>query len=49
MAGTSLARERPTIVFLHGLGRTHRSMHGLRRYVETGGSVLWVLREAGEG
>ncbi len=38
----SLARARPTIVFLHGLGRTHRSMHGLRRYVEGLGYRTWA-------
>jgi triacylglycerol lipase len=39
---TSLAPARPTIVFLHGLGRTHRSMHGLRRYVEALGYRTWA-------
>ena len=32
---------RPAVVFLHGLGRTHRSMNPLRRYVEGLGYATW--------
>jgi triacylglycerol lipase len=39
---TGLAHPRPTIVFLHGLARTHRSMHGLRRHVERLGYRTWA-------
>lgn len=42
MAGSSLARARPTVVFLHGLGRTHRSLDGLRRHVANLGYPTWA-------
>ncbi len=34
--------EKPTVVFLHGLGRTHRSMAGLRKAVEQAGYRTWA-------
>jgi pimeloyl-ACP methyl ester carboxylesterase len=33
--------DRPAVVLLHGLGRTHRSMSPLRRYVEGLGYATW--------
>ncbi|HKE19616.1 MAG TPA: hypothetical protein VKB80_32290 [Kofleriaceae bacterium] len=33
--------DRPAVVLLHGLGRTHRSMTPLRRYVEALGYATW--------
>ena len=35
------AADRPTVVLLHGLARTHRSMDGLRRFVESLGYPTW--------
>lgn len=34
--------ERPAVVLLHGLGRTHRSMGGLRRHLERLGYPTWA-------
>lgn len=34
--------ERPTIVLLHGLARTHRSLAGLRRALENAGFPTWA-------
>jgi len=34
-------QERPAVVLLHGLGRTHRSMSLLRRYVDGLGYQTW--------
>lgn len=34
---------RPTVVFLHGLARTHRSLGGLRRHVEAAGFPTWTV------
>jgi pimeloyl-ACP methyl ester carboxylesterase len=36
-----LADARPTVVLLHGLGRTHRSMTGLRQHIEGLGYATW--------
>jgi triacylglycerol lipase len=36
------AAERPTVVLLHGLGRTHRSLGGLRRHLERAGFETWA-------
>jgi len=33
---------KPTVVFLHGLARTHRSLAGLRRAVERAGYPSWA-------
>ncbi len=33
---------RPTVVLLHGLGRTHRSLGGLRRHIERAGWQTWA-------
>jgi triacylglycerol lipase len=33
--------ERPAVVLLHGLGRTHRSLSPLRRYIERLGYATW--------
>lgn len=33
--------ERPTVVLLHGLARTHRSLAGLRRHLERAGFPTW--------
>lgn len=33
--------DRPAVVLLHGLGRTHRSMNPLRRHVEALGYTTW--------
>jgi pimeloyl-ACP methyl ester carboxylesterase len=35
------ADDRPAVVLLHGLGRTHRSMNPLRRHVESLGYTTW--------
>ena len=32
----------PVVVFLHGLGRTHRSLDGLRKRVEQAGHETWA-------
>ena len=32
---------KPTVVFLHGLARTHRSLSSLRRHVERRGYPTW--------
>lgn len=34
--------ERPTVVLLHGLARTHRSLAGLRRHLERAGFPTWA-------
>ena len=36
-----MADVRPTVVLLHGLGRTHRSMTGLRQHIEQLGYATW--------
>lgn len=36
-----MAEARPTVVLLHGLGRTHRSMAGLRQHIERLGYATW--------
>lgn len=36
------AVTRPTVVLLHGLGRTHRSMAGLRQHIERLGYPTWA-------
>jgi pimeloyl-ACP methyl ester carboxylesterase len=33
--------EAPAVVLLHGIGRTHRSMSGLRQYLEELGYTTW--------
>ena len=35
-------KRRPTVVLLHGLARTHRSMDGLRRHLEAAGYSTWA-------
>ena len=37
-----MADARPTVVLLHGLGRTHRSMTGLRQHIERLGYATWA-------
>lgn len=34
--------ERPTVVLLHGLARTHHSLAGLRRHLERAGFPTWA-------
>lgn len=36
------ADDRPAVVFLHGHGRTHRSLNPLRRHVESLGYTTWA-------
>jgi pimeloyl-ACP methyl ester carboxylesterase len=38
---SKLDRVKPTVVFLHGMARTHRSMSLLRRHVERAGYPTW--------
>jgi pimeloyl-ACP methyl ester carboxylesterase len=40
-SGRPVDGEAPVVVLLHGLGRTHRSMAPLRRYIERLGYATW--------